>query len=72
MIKKCGVLMALLALTGCATTYTYDGQKYDSKEKFQQASDSALAAKLSTITPLSAPLTPKKLIFAIQIGRAHV
>ena len=65
MIKKFVGLIAILALSGCATTYTYDGKKYDSNEKFQQAVDSSLSGKLSTITPLPTPLTQKKLLFAI-------
>jgi len=65
MIKKFVGLIVLVALSGCAAVYQYNGQKYDSKEKFQQAVDSSLSGALSTITPLPAPLTQKKLVFAI-------
>ncbi len=65
MIKKFAILIAVVALSGCATTYTYDGQKYDSKEKFLQAVDSKVSVALSTITPIPTPLTQRKLIFAI-------
>lgn len=65
MIKKFASLIVTVALCGCATTYTYDGQKYDSKEKLQQAVDSKVSDVLSTITPLPTPLTQKKLVFAI-------
>lgn len=65
MIKKFAILIAVIALSGCATTYTYDGQKYDSKEKLHQAVDSKLSYALSTITPLSTPLTQRKLVIAM-------
>ena len=65
MIKKFASLIAVVALVGCATTYTLDGQKYDSKEKFQQAVDSNISNTLSTIAPLPTPLTQRKLVFAI-------
>ena len=65
MIKKFATLSAVFVLCGCATVYTYDGQKYDSKEKLYSAVDTRLASVLSTITPLTTPLTQKKLIFAI-------
>jgi hypothetical protein len=65
MIKKFVGLIVLVALSGCAAVYTYNGQKYDSKEKFQQAVDSTASGALSTITPLPTPLTQRKLLFAV-------
>ena len=65
MIKKILVLLAATALTGCAVNYTLEGQKYDSKEKFQQAVDTNIFSALATIKPLPAPLTKKKLMVAI-------
>lgn len=65
MIKKVVGLIAFVALSGCAAIYTLDGQKYDSKEKFQQAVDSKVAEGLSSITPLPTPLTQMKLVFAV-------
>lgn len=65
MIKKFASLIVVVALSGCAATYTYDGQKYDSKEKFQRAVDSTVSGVLSTITPLPMPLTQRNLVFAI-------
>lgn len=65
MIKRFLSLVAVVALSGCAVNYTYEGQKYDSKEKFHQAVDSSISGVLSGIAPLPAPLTQKKLIFAI-------
>lgn len=65
MIKRFLGLVAVVALGGCAVNYTYEGQKYDSKEKFHQAVDSSVSAVLSGIAPLPVPLTQKKLIFAI-------
>ena len=65
MIKKILGLIIITALSGCAVNYTYEGQKYDSKEKFQQAVDSTMSGALSGIAPLPRPLTQKKLVFAI-------
>lgn len=65
MIKKFAILIAAVALSGCAATYTYNGQKYDSKEKLQHAVDSTVSDMLSTIAPLPTPLTQRKLVFAI-------
>lgn len=59
------MLLAATALTGCAVTYTYEGQKYTSKEDFHRAVDDNLANSVATITPLAAPLTERKLIIAI-------
>jgi hypothetical protein len=57
--------IAAIALSGCAVSYTFDGKKYDSKESFHQAVDSNIVNVLSEITPLKAPVSNKKLIFAI-------
>lgn len=65
MIKKFAGLFVVVALSGCAVNYTYEGQKYDSKEKFQQAVDATVVGALSGITPLATPLTQKKLVFAM-------
>lgn len=66
MIKKiAGLFVVVVALNGCAVNYTYDGQKYDSKEKFHQAVESKISGVLASIEPLPKPLTQKKLIFAI-------
>ena len=65
MIKKFVSLIAVVALSGCAVTYTYNGEKYNSQEKFQQAVDAHVSSQLATITPLPTPLTQRKLIFAV-------
>lgn len=70
MIKKIAILIVFAALSGCATIYTYNGQKYDSKEKFLQAIDAHVSSTLSTITPLPTPLTQRKLIFAMPTAVA--
>ncbi len=72
MIKKVLLLLAATALTGCAVNYTLEGQKYDSKEKFQQAVDTNISNALATIKPLPAPLTRKKLIVAIPSEAIYI
>jgi hypothetical protein len=58
-------LIFAAALIGCATQYTYDGQKYTSKEAFLQAVDDKIANSISSTVPLKVPLSNKKLIIAI-------
>ena len=65
MIKKGFFLAILLLLNGCAVTYFYEGQKYDSKEKFHQAVDNDIRGALENVVPLAKPLTSKKLLFAM-------
>lgn len=65
MINRWAGLIVLVALSGCAANYQYLGQKYDSKEKFQQAVDSNVSNGVSVITPLPTALTQRKLVFAI-------
>ena len=65
MIKRIIGLLAAVVLSGCAVNYTFEGQKYDSKEKFQQGVNDLYIRTLVSITPLSKPITQKKLIFAI-------
>jgi hypothetical protein len=64
MMKKLITVIAIVALNGCAVTYTLEGKKYESKESFQQAVDLNVAEVLSTIAPLPAPISKKKLIIA--------
>lgn len=65
MIKIMLGFVAILALSGCAVNYTFEGQKYDSKEKFQQAVDDLYTRALISVIPLTKPITQKKLIVAI-------
>lgn len=65
MIKKLLGLVAVIALSGCAVNYTFEGQKYESKEKFLQGVDDLYARTLMSISPSAKPITQKKLIFAI-------
>lgn len=59
------VLCMAWTLGGCAMAYMYDGKRYETKEAMfdQQSLDHAEA--LAAITPLPAPVTNRKLIFAI-------
>ena len=61
------VISIAVAVTasGCAVTYTYEGKKYSSKEDFHRGVDSTLSTALTTIAPLSAPVTTKRLVFGI-------
>ena len=66
MIKNiAGLFVVVAALSGCTTTYTYDGQKYTSKETFHQAVDARVSGVVSGTAPFPSPLTQKKLLFAM-------
>jgi len=72
MKRKIFAITLVGMLSGCAVTYTYEGQKYDSKEKFHQAVESNMTAALAGIVPLPKPLTQKKLIFAMPSEAALI
>jgi len=65
MNKKLSLILAAALLSGCATFYTLEGQRYNSAEEFQRAVDSRAADAVAAVVPLPAPLSNKKLIFAI-------
>lgn len=58
------LFVGLTVLSGCATTYTYDGKKYNSAAEFHSAVDQDLSMRRSTVTPLKEPLTDKMLVVA--------
>ncbi len=73
MIKEIFGVLALMVLGGCASVnYTYEGQKYSSKESFHQAVDSHVAGVLASISPLPSPVSRKSLVFAIPSEAAIV
>lgn len=68
MKRKIAFVTAIIAaavLSGCAVTYTYDGQKYNSKEAFHYAVKTDLDNGLDAVIPLAAPITSKKLILGV-------
>ncbi|MET1078578.1 MAG: hypothetical protein ABWY06_11230 [Pseudomonas sp.] len=67
LIKLVAVASLLLLLTGCATppTYIYGDQTYYSPEAVLGAIDIDLINTLASIQPLPAPLTQRKLIYAV-------
>jgi hypothetical protein len=58
-------IAACSLILGCGTVYTYDGQRYNSREEMLAAADRALAGAVATVEPLPKPLTDKTLVFAI-------
>jgi hypothetical protein len=65
LIKVAAVGIALVFLGGCAAVhYTYDGKKYNSRQQFIAAVEASNGAAVAAITPLPAPVTKKKLLFA--------
>jgi hypothetical protein len=54
----------LIVLSGCAATYTFDGQRYQTKEEFLAVVDSKYSAAVGQIQPLPQPVSRKTLVFA--------
>ena len=65
MIKLTALVLAALTLTGCAATYTLDGNKYDSSASFQNAVEAQRANAIASVKKLPQPLNTKKLIAAL-------
>jgi hypothetical protein len=63
-------LGACVLLLGCATTYTYDGQRYASKEELLAAVDQRLLQVTETIKSLPHPVSSKQLVFAVPTEAA--
>lgn len=47
------------------TKYTYEGQVFDSPVKFQKGVDAKVTETVKAITPLPAPLSQRRLVFAM-------
>jgi hypothetical protein len=58
-------IFTILILSGCAINYSFDGQKYASKELFLKAVEDKVGDTLTLITPFTPPLSGKKLIMAM-------
>jgi hypothetical protein len=52
-------------LSGCAANYTFEGKKYSSAEQFYVAVNDFNEANLREVTPLPAPVSKKRLVFAL-------
>ncbi len=65
MIIKFLLASLVLMSTGCAVHYTFEGQKYGSKEEFHRAVESTMDRAVSEIVPFNSPISKKSLIFAI-------
>jgi hypothetical protein len=64
-VKKLILAAALTALlSGCAATYTFDGQRYSSKEEFLSSVDRTFAQAVENVQPLPRPVSTKTLVFA--------
>jgi hypothetical protein len=70
MIHKLAAVSISLVLAGCGQAYILEGQRYESKEAFLYASNKLTSDAVRQITPLSQPLTTKKLVMAIPSEHA--
>lgn len=70
MIKLVTTLGFIIALSGCVSTYTLDGKKYDNETTFQAAVENERSGAISQVQPLQIPLTKKKLIAALPSEQA--
>jgi hypothetical protein len=58
-------LLLAIALSGCATSYTYEGAKYSSEASFHSAVEQTCISAVNNITPLSEPITGKRLLIGV-------
>lgn len=58
-------LLALVALTGCAATYTLEGEKVGGATEFLSKIDAQNEADIANVAPLPRPVTSRSLVFAI-------
>ncbi len=70
MIKSTATLALIIFLTGCGATYTFNGKQHNNAQSFQTAVDVEKSTALAAVTPLSGPLTKRKLIAAIPSEQA--
>jgi hypothetical protein len=71
-MKLTAIVVACAMLSGCATTYTFDGKRYSSKEEMLAGADQALANAANSIQPLSAPVASRSLLFAIPSEKTAI
>jgi hypothetical protein len=58
-------VLSTALLSGCAANYTFEGQKYDSKEKFQAAVRGKYSNAVARVSSLPEPVSQKKLLFGL-------
>jgi hypothetical protein len=64
-MNKLFLLLVAVFVTGCAANYTFEGTKYNSQEAFQAAVAKTYSDAVGHVTPLSEPLSNKKLLFGV-------
>lgn len=70
MIKIFAVVGLALAISGCTSTYTLNGRRFENQEAFQAAVESERSSAVSQVKTLPLPLTKKKLIAALPSEQA--
>jgi hypothetical protein len=69
-LKRFFVLSVAVLCTACAAVYTYEGKQYHSKQEFFSAADAAHRDAVAAVIPLPAPVTSRKLLFAVPTPAA--
>ena len=69
MIKTYISLILVLLLSACGAAYVFEGRRYENKDEMQRAADVSIAEMLAPITPMTKPVTSRKLIFAFPSER---
>lgn len=64
-VQALAVVAVVIAASGCAIKYQFDGKQYNSKEEMLAATDSAASTAIAGIAPLPMPVTKRALVFAI-------
>lgn len=70
MIKFLSALGFSLLISGCVSTYIFEGKKYDNEQAFQTAVEDDRARAILQVSALQEPLTKKKLIAALPSEQA--
>lgn len=65
MTRVLALLFVTVALGGCAATYTYNNQRYNSKEEMMAGAEAALARSVNSVVPLPSPPAKRNILFAI-------
>lgn len=66
------IIATCVVLTGCASTYNYDGTRYPDKEAFNSAVETKLSQATAGVSPLPSQVSKKTLVFAIPSEQAII
>lgn len=66
------IIAICITLSGCASTYSYDGDRYPNKDAFNAGVEMKLSQATAAVSPLPSPVSKKTLVFSIPSEQAIV